>query len=63
MNSDYVTALRVQQHHADLLGQARDHGLAVAARSSRPERAAPRWTARWWRRQSVPSRRPEVARA
>jgi hypothetical protein len=63
MNSDYVTALRVQQHQGDLLRQAEKHRLALATRPRQPEATAPRRTARWWRRGTVPNRQPGVAGA
>jgi hypothetical protein len=63
MNSDYVTALRVQQHQADLLRQAEQHRVAVAARLCPQESPTPRRTARWWRREVLPNCQPEVAGA
>jgi hypothetical protein len=61
MNSDYVTALRVQQHQADLLRQVEEHRLAPAARRGPRESPAPGRTARWWRREVLPNCQPEVA--
>ncbi len=64
MNSyDYVTALQVRQHQDDLLRQAQEHRLAVAARQCPPESTAPRRTARWWRRGAAPHSRREIAGA
>ena len=62
MNSEYITALRVHQHQADLLRLAGDHRLARPGRPRRPGRAAPRW-ARWWGRRGKPACQPEVAGA
>jgi hypothetical protein len=63
MNSDYVTALRVHQHQADLVRRAEEHRLALAARACPPDPTPPRQTLRWWRRQVLPNCQPEVARA
>jgi len=63
MNSEYVTGLRVRQHQADLVREAREHGLAVASLPCRPDRAGPRLTAGWWRRRALPNCQPEVAGA
>jgi hypothetical protein len=64
MNSDYVTALRVQQHQADLLRRAEEHRVALTARPCPRELPAPRRTARWrWRREVLPNCHPEVAGA
>jgi hypothetical protein len=63
MNSDWVTALRVQQHQADLLREAEEHRLALAARRRRRESTPPRRVARWWRREVSPNCQPEVAGA
>lgn len=63
MNSDYVTALRVQQHQAGLLRQAEERRLVHAARPCPPESVRPSRTARWWRRETLPHCQPEVAGA
>ena len=63
MNSDYVTALRVQQHQAGLLRPAEKHRLAQAARPCPPEAVASRRIARWWRRETLPNCQPEVVGA
>ena len=64
MNSDYVTALRVQQRQADLVRRAEEDRLALAARpcppDSTPSRRNIRW---WWRRELLPNCQPEVAGA
>jgi hypothetical protein len=63
MNSDYVTALRLRQHQADLLRQAEEHPVRSAARRYPRESPALRGTARWWRRKMLPNCKPEVAGA
>jgi hypothetical protein len=63
MNSYYLTAVRVQQHQADLLRQAEEHRLALAARPCPPKSPAPRRTVRWWRREVLPNCQPEVTGA
>ena len=63
MNSDYVTALRVQQHQAGLVRQAEEHRLAQTARPCPPESVRPSRTVRWWRREALPNCQPEVAGA
>ena len=63
MNSDYVTALRVQQHQADLLRQAEEVRVEHAARPCPPESPVPSRAVRWWRRLVLPNCPPEVAGA
>ena len=56
MNSDFVTALQLEQHRADLVADAEHHRLVQAARQGRHDRAELVTTARRRRSWGWPGR-------
>lgn len=65
MNSDYVTALQIEQHRTDLVRLAEQARSVRAARvrRRRSDRPAPALTSRLWRHRESPGCQPEVAGA